>query len=99
MFTVEGLLLDRLGRGKVELPFPAHTIWEQPPERVADYARGDARGTRDLWFSYAADIEKENLGQVLELEDDLIYSTMAMERNGIALDMPKLERWDREIVT
>lgn len=96
-FTLDTLLRDRLGRSKVELPFPANTIWQQPPERVANYAQQDARGTRDLWLSYAQDIEKEKLNDVLDLEDDLIYCTLAMERAGTPLDLPKLERWDREI--
>jgi DNA polymerase-1 len=97
-FTLDALMYDRLGRRKLELPFAAKTIWQQPPELVADYARADARGTRDLWFSYVPDIEREELEKVLALEDDLIYSSLSMERTGTPLDMPKLERWDREIL-
>src|SRR6266705_4067513 len=54
-FDLETLMQHRLGRGKVALPFPAHTIWQQPADRVAPYARADARGTYDLQLSYQPD--------------------------------------------
>jgi DNA polymerase-1 len=97
-FDLETLMQDELGRGKVKLPFSPETIWEQPPHLVAEYAREDARGTRDLWQKYIPSINKNGLDKVLKLEDELIYCVLSMERAGILLDIPLLEQWDREIL-
>ena len=96
-FHLDDMMQNRLGRGKVKLPFKPETIWQQPPELVAAYAREDARGVRDLYFSFLPDIQKQDLQQVLELEDSLIYATLAMERTGCLIDVEKLERWVLEV--
>jgi DNA polymerase-1 len=41
-------------------------------------------------------IEKEELGKVLKLENDLIYAVTYMERQGAKIDVDKLERWRKE---
>lgn len=46
---------------------------------------------------YKPRIEDEGLEDVLELEDNLIYCTAAMQRNGAYLDVPKLIRWNKEV--
>lgn len=96
-FTLEDLMQDRLGRGKAECPVPKKDIWQAPPHLVAEYARADARGTLDLHLDYYADIERQGLGPVLELEDSLIWCVMHMEREGMWLDTRKLARWTREV--
>jgi DNA polymerase I-like protein with 3'-5' exonuclease and polymerase domains len=94
-FKLEDLAQDRLGRGK--LAPPPGKIHELPADVVAPYAREDGRLTRECWFSYLPDIEREGLGEVLALEDGLIWSTMAMERAMAPIDAPKLERWIAEV--
>lgn len=94
-FTLDALAQDRLGQGKAILP--AGPIHELPADLVAPYARQDARLTRDLWFSYQDDILRQDLGEVLRLEDDIIYCVMAMERVGAPLNLPKLHRWQVEV--
>jgi DNA polymerase-1 len=41
-------------------------------------------------------IKEQDLGKVLQLENDLIPAVTYMERNGAKLDRPKLERWSKE---
>ena len=96
-FTLEALMQDRLKRGKVPIDYPIETTWEQPAVRVAPYARGDARGTYDLHLAYAADIEKEGMTELLELEDGLIYCVLGMQNEMCYLDVPKLDRWIGEV--
>lgn len=93
-FGLDILAKDRLGRSKLELPGPPH---ELPVALVAPYARQDARLTYDLWQSYQPDIEQEGMEKVLELEDSLIYCTLSMEEAGTPLDIPKLEKWTRQV--
>lgn len=94
-FSLDVLAQDKLGRSKVALP--PGPIHELPVSIVAPYARQDARLTYDLWQAYQPDIKAQGLERVLKLEDDLIYSTLAMERGGCPLDVPKLERWVGEV--
>jgi DNA polymerase I-like protein with 3'-5' exonuclease and polymerase domains len=94
-FSLDTLSLERLGRRKNELP--SKNVWELPTHVVVPYSRQDARLTYDLWQSYQPDLKAQGLEKVQQLEDDLIYCTLAMERNGCQLDMPKLERWVDEV--
>jgi DNA polymerase-1 len=96
-FSLDGMMLRYLGRQKVKLDFHPDTIWRQPPSKITEYAREDARGVRDLWNYFLPKIKKQELDAVLKLEDELIYCTLAMERVGSILDLEKLERWDHEI--
>lgn len=93
-FDLESLAKDRLGQGKL----PQLTeLWRQPAHMVTLYARRDARLTYDLDKSYAEPIKAENLERVLNLENSLVYATLSMEREGAWLDIPKLERWIKEV--
>lgn len=94
-FSLDVLAQDRLGVGKLALP--GGRICELPADAVAPYARRDARLTYDLDGNYEKDIQAEELGKVLQLENDLIYATLSMEREGAWLDVPKLERWILEV--
>lgn len=94
-FSLDTLALDRLGKQKVKLT--TEKVWELPTNVVVPYARQDARLTYDLWRSYQPDIKAQGLERVLKLEDDLTYCTLAMERGGCPLDVPKLERWVAEV--
>jgi DNA polymerase-1 len=94
-FSLESLAQDRLGIGKVELP-PGRIV-ELPAHVVGNYARRDARLTYDLDKSYEPAIQAEGLERVLKLENDLVYATLSMEREGTWLDAPKLERWITEV--
>lgn len=95
VFTLEALAQDKLGLGK--LPLPPGRIVELPAHVIAPYGRRDARITYDLDTSYEPDIIGQDLGKVLQLENDLIYATLSMEREGAWLDVPKLERWITEV--
>jgi DNA polymerase I-like protein with 3'-5' exonuclease and polymerase domains len=94
-FALDILAKERLGRGKAVLP--PGPIHELPVAIVAPYARQDARLTYDLWADYQADIKREELNEVLDLEDSLLYCTLAMEETGVNIDVPKLLKWIDEV--
>jgi DNA polymerase-1 len=100
-FNLNQLLLDFLGRHKsddIRKEERGH-ISEMPAGAVCPYAEQDAVDVRDLDLFFQAKIKAEELEQVLDLEDSIIYAVVEMERNGALIDRPKLERWVREVQT
>lgn len=63
-------------------------FWELPGNDavVEDYAKGDGITTYQLWQAQNMEIVNQNLQQVSELEDDLIWTLFRMERQGIRVD-------------
>ncbi len=94
-FSLDALGQTFVGRKKLELPHKR--ISELPVSLIVPYGRQDARLTYDVWQSQQFYIKEQGLEKVLELEDALIYSTLAMQRGGVCLDVPKLERWCVEV--
>lgn len=96
--NLDTLMREELGRGKLDLgdteTWPIH---ERPAELVAAYAIADAVGAMELDQVYTPRIYAEDLGRVLQLENDLVYSTVEMERNGAPLDVELLDRWILEV--
>jgi len=65
--------------------------------QAAPIAIEDAELTWLINESYIPKIVAEDLQDVLDLEDNLVYCTAAMQRNGAYLDVPKLIRWRAEV--
>lgn len=102
VFTLEQLSQDYLGRGKLTPMYqgkevPKHEIQKMPAHLAAPYAKRDVRNTWDLAEKLQPMIEAEDMGPLLQMEDDLIYSTMYMEDVKCFIDRPKLERWHSEV--
>lgn len=92
--------LDDLGKdylGKAKRPLERDRIWELPSYEVGPYAEEDAGLTLELDECLTPKIEAEGLTRVAQLEDDLIYCTCEMERNGVPIDVEKLQRWHGEL--
>lgn len=94
-FTLEALAQKRLGRGKVT-GLPKDGIADLPAQVVAPYAERDVELVRDLAAVYAPLLEAEGLGVVSALEDRVIPASVELERNGLPLDLERLERWNVE---
>jgi DNA polymerase-1 len=94
-FKMEDMLFDFLGRHKHEID--RSKIWELPAYEVGPYAEGDAEDTLDLDDYLAKKVSEENLDNVLDLEDSLIYCVCEMERNGVPLDVNLLNDWRGKI--
>jgi DNA polymerase-1 len=66
-------------------------------EEATQYAAQDARLTLLVDEAQCPLIKQEDLERVLTLENDLIYAVCEIERNGCRMDVPKLERWKKEL--
>lgn len=60
---------------------------------IEDYARHDVRLVLQLDDRMEPMMEAQDLLEVASLEDDVIFPTIEMERNGVRLDVEKLELW------
>lgn len=96
-FNLEILSQEILGKGKKELPTAHHNIFDCSASEIGPYAEEDARLHLQLDVVQQIEIDKQGLSNVCNLEDELIYSTCAMERAGARLDRIKLEKWIKEV--
>lgn len=64
---------------------------------VAPRCDSDARLAYRIHEVTRPQIEAEGLVRVNDVEDDCIMPVVGMERAGVLIDRPKLERWDVEI--
>jgi DNA polymerase-1 len=96
-YNLNELSEDILGRSKSEVPGNKGDISDMSASEVGGYAEDDAELHLDLDIAQQSEIERQELTAVCTLEDQLIYSTCAMERKGARLDRPKLERWVHEV--
>lgn len=60
---------------------------------VEEYARHDAFLNHRLGEVFTPLLNQQDLQRVRQLEDECVYGTCEMERNGAPLDAEKLERW------
>src|SRR5262245_22178582 len=89
------LAQECVGEGKLELT--EGKVCDMPSGVVGPYAERDAHLTLKLARYFAPRLDDDELRDVANLEDDLIYVTCEMEQNGAPLDMDKLERWNDQV--
>jgi DNA polymerase-1 len=82
-----------LGREKTGKDLPGERIHAYHSSIVAPRAMNDAKDSWDLGQVFAGKLSEQDLGRVKQLEDDVIYPTVEMEKNGAVLDMELLDRW------
>lgn len=96
-FGLDSLSREYLGEGKKELPEGYIKIMgELHAGQVEGYARHDAELVLRLDSRMEPMIVEQELEDVLALEENCIFPTVEMERNGTKLDVEKLERWCNE---
>lgn len=98
-FSLDRISKQYLDYGKKTLPdkiFEGGGLRRVHAGEIEDYARHDALLVNRLDPIFQGMIEREELGEVSALEDDVIFASVEMERNGALLDLEKLERWYHE---
>lgn len=105
-YELDKLGMKHLGRGKVTTIYDelarmfggAATKQAQMPNLhraprplVQKYACQDSRLTLDLWMHQHAELEKQGLWKVHELECDLIPVLLDMEHRGVRVDVDRTE--------
>lgn len=81
-------------------------IADAPRDLVSYYGSGDARECFDIWVAQIPEIERQELGQVLQLEMDLLPVLADMSYHGVRVDLeaanraiPQLDRKEIEIAS
>jgi DNA polymerase I-like protein with 3'-5' exonuclease and polymerase domains len=95
-FGLDVLGRDILGVGKLQGVDLSRGAAVHPSSAVGPYAERDVELTLRLADVFEPQIAAQGLGAVADLEDDIIFPVLEMERNGAPLDVEKLERWLRE---
>ena len=95
-FGLDVLGRDILGVGKLQGVDVTRGAHVHPSSAVGPYAERDVELTLRLADVFEPQIAAQGLGAVADLEDDIIFPVLEMERNGAPLDVEKLERWLRE---
>lgn len=80
-----------LGKGKLELKHYDMTALHAG--EVQAYACRDVELPLELEEVFWPMLADQELHEVRELEEEVIYATCAMERAGVYLDVPLLEKW------
>ena len=93
-YDLKSMAWDYLKKDKLELD--PKEIHKMPGNMVAPYAKKDAELTLELDNYFAPLLAEQGLLEVSQLENDLIYSTLYMERQGVHLDMDKLYQWYKQ---
>lgn len=70
---------------------------DAPVELMARYANQDVMTAFKLWEWQNTEIDKQNLGEVVDLEHRLLPAVIRMERSGIRIDTDRVERSAKEI--
>lgn len=91
-FTLDAIARGALGEGKVTGLDAARMI-SYGAHQVTAYARKDAELTLRLLLYQEKEIQAQQLERVADLEDEVLWPTMEMERNAALLDVPKLKTW------
>lgn len=96
-FSLDVLGQEFLGQKKLRrvqgVDIDPDRIWEYPSGIIAPYAFQDLDLTWGLRRTFMPMLDAEDLQRVRQLEDDLIWAVVEMERNGCPLDVELLERW------
>ena len=71
---------------------PKGELWKLPASHVGEYAEQDAAVTLKLWHHLRAEIQKQNLINIFELETDLFPVLFKMKQKGVRVDLDKAER-------
>jgi DNA polymerase-1 len=92
---IETLGQEYLGVGKLDID--QKTIADMPSYLVGPYAERDVELVGDIFDYQQPLIQSQNLETVVNLEDDIIYAVLEMERNAARIDVPKLHTWQDQL--
>ena len=71
---------------------PKAEMWRLPSRFVGAYAEQDARITLRLWHTLEAEMRKQEVSSIYELERSLIRHLVKMRKRGVRVDLEAAER-------
>lgn len=108
-YSLDAIMRKYLGRGKreEELKEAARSagykdhkgnLWRLPASAVGLYAEEDVRGPLEVLTLQKKEIEKQDLHEILALEQDVFWVVLEMRRQGVAVDVERALALDNEYV-
>ena len=107
-YSLNTLSIDYLGELKAETDLKeaaaAHGVdakaemWKLPAEHVGYYAEQDARLTLLLWQRFKAEIQKQSLTTVWEMESALLPILIKMRQRGVRVEVEQAELLREEMI-
>jgi DNA polymerase I-like protein with 3'-5' exonuclease and polymerase domains len=107
-YSLNTLSIDYLGELKAETDLKeaaaAHGVdakaemWKLPAEHVGYYAEQDARLTLLLWQRFKAEIQKQSLMTVWEMESALLPILIKMRQRGVRVEVEQAELLREEMI-
>jgi len=76
---------------------PKADMWKLPPKYVGKYAEQDAALTLRLWNHFEAELQKNELTHIFELETGLINLMLEMRSRGVRVDLDQADRTKRDL--
>jgi len=76
---------------------PKADMWRLPAKFVGQYAEQDAALTLRLWSHFEAELQKNELSSIFELETSLIPLMLEMRARGVRVDVDKAELTKRQL--
>ena len=95
-FSLDRLVRDFLGETKVGADLDASRMAEFHSSIVSARALADSRQVWDLEQLLAPRLDAEHLTRVKLLENQVLWASVEMEKNGCPIDVERLERWIAE---
>ena len=77
---------------------PKGELYKLPACFVGEYAEADARLTLDLWQIFKAELTKEDLWQVFDMESEVLPLCIEMTWRGIRVDLDAAERLRQDML-
>ncbi len=90
--SLEGIAQRRLGEGKID-PGPKDNLAAMPAWDVAAYAKRDVELVERIERVQTPLLSAEDLDRVMQLEDEVLPATCAMEAEGCPIDEALLAEW------
>ena len=107
-FSLNTVAYDYLGESKSEAALreaaqefgvdPKSELYKLPACFVGEYAEADARLTLDLWQIFKAELTKEDLWQVFDMESEVLPLCIEMTWRGIRVDLDAAERLKQDML-
>jgi DNA polymerase I-like protein with 3'-5' exonuclease and polymerase domains len=92
-FSLDSIAQDYLGIGKTGQDLDKTCMAEYHAGQVASYACNDVHLVGELKKKMLPLLAEQNLMRVKDLEDEVIYVTCEMERNGAPINVELLDKW------
>jgi DNA polymerase I-like protein with 3'-5' exonuclease and polymerase domains len=77
---------------------PKSEMYKLPACFVGAYAEADAKLTLDLWQLFKAELTKEDLWQVFNLESEVLPLCIEMTRRGVRVDLDAAEQLKQDML-